>query len=105
MSSRNFHKISHYGNKIFLDKVLGMCYGLLFQRDNSVSEKKVGVKTMAANKSLAINTFLALAEEMWKNGEDGEIIARDIALAFKAICDEGIGTGKDIEEYIKFRNI
>lgn len=45
------------------------------------------------------NPFLALARALWKRGEDGEMIARDLALAFKAISEEGIGIGRSVPEY------
>lgn len=37
------------------------------------------------------NLFLSLAETMIRRGEDGEDIARDLAVAFKVIAAEGLG--------------
>ena len=47
------------------------------------------------------NVFLAVARALWDGGEDGETIARDLALAFKAIAVEGKGTGSDKTEYAR----
>lgn len=47
------------------------------------------------------NVFLAIARALWERGEDGEIIARDLALAFKAIAKEGAGKDTHISEYAR----
>lgn len=64
--------------------------------DPIISECKDLVQAMPT-----FNPFLALALCMWKAGEDAEEIARCLAMAFKVIVDDGVGPGKDQEEYTR----
>jgi len=54
------------------------------------------------NGDLCRNPFYAAAQARWKGGEDGKVIAEQLALAFKYIVFEGKG-GDDIEEYKRLR--
>jgi hypothetical protein len=49
------------------------------------------------------NPFLALAKAMWERGEDGEVIAREVAATFKWLSDDGVGIGQDEAEYARLR--
>ena len=52
------------------------------------------------------NAFRALAKSLWAQGEDGEVIARDLTHALKYVIEEGIGTGSEtfIEEVKRLLN-
>ena len=58
---------------------------------------------MKNNDHLNSNPFYCLAQALWKGGEDGEVIARQLAVAFKEISDLGVGVGLDTSEYIRLR--
>ena len=47
------------------------------------------------------NPFLALAEALLARGNDGEDIARDLALAFKKIATEANNGNTIVEEFIR----
>ena len=49
------------------------------------------------------NPFYCLAQALWKGGEDGEVIAKQLAVAFKEIADQGVGIGLDVSEYKRLR--
>lgn len=46
---------------------------------------------------LDTNPFYQSAMALWKRGEDGEVIARELAEAFTAIVEEGKGKGYCVE--------
>lgn len=48
------------------------------------------------------NVFAAAAEALWNQGEDGEVIARDLALAFDWIVTKGKGPGNSTIELQRF---
>ena len=48
-----------------------------------------------------INVYLALARAIWAHGEDGEIIARDLAYAFMEIVKEGAPPQASAEDEFK----
>lgn len=45
------------------------------------------------------NLYLAAAEAQWKQGEDGEVIARDLAQALKYMITKGV-VGTQISESV-----
>ena len=50
------------------------------------------------------NYFIAIANAMAHSGKDMETIARELALAFRIVVDEGLGQGQDLNEYARLRN-
>jgi hypothetical protein len=69
-------------------------------------ERATAGKLPSKQRREEINLFYAAAQASWRRGEDGEMIAKDLAHAVEWIIREGKGEDCDVtEEFDRLRNL